>query len=115
MVEEHCLVLRARQTGTPEHHGAGWLQALKSSGETCGSCLRKATIDHSSESATPIAPKLGMPVMRMPFLTTQNSWLGGNASTISERSGGLGFIPSENFAQSAPGPPWQATHPRSAK
>src|SRR5262249_3465352 len=60
-------------------------------------------------------PKLGMPVILMPFLTTQSSSAGSSPPTTSLRSGGLGFRPSENFAHFTPGPPWQLTQPRAAK
>ena len=54
--------------------GAGAvLHVLKSASDTVGSFFRNATIDQSSGSGTSIAPKLGMPVMLMPFLITQNS------------------------------------------
>src|SRR5206468_9409368 len=96
-------------------HDADALHALKSASETVGSFLRKATIDQISGSGVPIAPKLGMPVILMPFLTTQNSWRGCAAPTTSLRSGGAGLRPSENFAHSAPGAPWHPTQPRSLK
>jgi hypothetical protein len=50
------------------------------------------------------APKLGMPVILMPFLMTQNSSWGSRSFTTSLRFGG-GFSPSENLAGFTPGPP----------
>jgi hypothetical protein len=49
--------------------------------------------------------KLGMPVMLMPFLTTQNSSRGSRSGTTSFRSGGSGRKPSDHFAHSTPGAP----------
>jgi hypothetical protein len=64
------------------------LHVLKSSSETVGSFFRKATIDQISWSGTPIAPKLGMAVILIPFLMTQNSCRGSRSLTMSLRSGG---------------------------
>src|SRR5262249_31505184 len=85
--------------------GAGVVQALKSASETFGNFLRKATIDQISSSFPPASAKLGMPVMLIPFLITQNNWDGERSPTISFRSGGSGCRPSENFAQLTPGAP----------
>ena len=60
-----------------------------------------------------MAPKLGMPVILMPFLMTQNSSRGSRAATIFFRSGGSGRRPSDHLAQSTPGAPWQLAQPRS--
>src|SRR5262249_62133454 len=54
----------------------------------------------------------GMPVMLMPFLITQNNSFGRRSLTTSLRSGGSGCSPSENFAHSTPGAPWQFQQPR---
>src|SRR5262249_25566230 len=53
-----------------------------------------------------------MPVMLMPFLITQNNSFGRRSLTTSLRSGGSGCSPSENFAHSTPGAPWQFQQPR---
>src|SRR4029077_8413356 len=81
------------------------VQALKSSSLTVGSFLTKATIVQISWSDTSMAPKLGMPVMLIPFLITQNNCCGARSLAISLRSGGSGFNPSENLAHLTPGPP----------
>src|SRR2546422_10838739 len=81
------------------------VQALKSSYDTLGSFLTKATMVQISRSGTSMAPKLGMPVMLTPFLMTQNSCGGEISSARSLRSGGSGRKPSENLAQFTPGPP----------
>lgn len=52
------------------------VQALKSASDTLGSFLTKATMVQISWSGTSMRPKLGMPVMLMPFLITQNNWDG---------------------------------------
>src|SRR5215471_13657298 len=75
----------------------------------------KAAIDQISWSGTPTAPKLGIAVMLMPFLTTQNKCSGSRSFASSLRSGGSGRNPSENFAQLTPGAPWQLIQPRSEK
>jgi hypothetical protein len=81
------------------------VQALKSSSLTLGSFLTKATMVQISWSGTSIAPKLGMPVMLIPFLITQNNCSGARSLAISLRSGGSGCSPSENLAHLTPGPP----------
>src|SRR6202011_643478 len=80
--------------------------------DTFGSFFKKAAIVQISLSGTSILPKLGMPVMLMPFLITQNSSFGRRSLTTSLRSGGSGLSPSENFAHSTPGAPWQFQQPR---
>src|SRR5437016_12926879 len=52
------------------------VHALKSASDTFGSFRINATMDQISLSSVPIAPKLGIAVILMPFLTTQNSWAG---------------------------------------
>src|SRR5215213_945607 len=91
--------------GAAVHH-------LKSCSETIGSFFMNATIFQISGSSTPASLKLGMPVMLMPFLTTQNSSRGWRSGTISLRSGGSGRNPSDHFCHSTPGAPWQFTQPR---
>src|SRR6516162_11721456 len=78
-----------------------------------GSFLMKAAMCQISSSGTSIDPKLGIPVMVMPFLITQNSSAGELSLAISLRSGGSGCIASANLAQPTPGPPWQVGQPRS--
>src|SRR5262252_4931110 len=93
------MVSRARRPqGFADH-------ALKSASDTLGSFLRKATIVQISRSGTSTRPKLGIPVMWMPCLTTQNKSCGLSWSTSSLRSGGSGRKPSENLAQFTPGAP----------
>jgi hypothetical protein len=50
-----------------------------------------------------LAPKLGMPVILMPFLISQNNSRGGRTLTTSLRLGG-GFSLAEKASGSAPGP-----------
>jgi hypothetical protein len=52
------------------------VQVLKSSSDTVGSFLTNATMLQISWSGTSMAPKLGIPVMLMPFLITQNNSCG---------------------------------------
>ena len=67
----------------------------------------KATMSRISSSLW-FTPKAGIPVMRMPFLTTQNSSASESCCRAgASMSGGLGFIPSWNSAGSMPGAPWQ--------
>src|SRR5271166_164517 len=96
--------------------GAVALQVLKSASETLGSCFRKATMAQISWSGTGgvVTPKLGIPVILMPCLTTQNSCCGGRTLTTALRLG-AGFRPSENLAGLTPGPPWQLVQPSSEK
>ena len=51
----------------------------------------------------------GMPVIFIPFLTIQNSWLGLNRSVMSSRYGGAGSIPPAHGSRATPAAPWQAT------
>src|SRR3984957_4560306 len=62
-------------------------------------------------SLGPACAKLGMPVILMPCLITQNSCAGESSATTSFRSGGSGCSPSENLAQLTPGAPWQLAQP----
>src|SRR5216684_2753053 len=89
------------------------VHALKSFSDTFGILRMNATMDQISLSFTPMAPKLGIAVILMPFLTTQKSWAGSRSWAMSFRSGGSGFKPSENFCQFTPGAPWQVVQPRS--
>jgi hypothetical protein len=54
----------------------GEVHALKSASETFGNFFKKATMDQISSSFAPAKAKLGMPVMLIPFLITQNNWDG---------------------------------------
>src|SRR5437899_1588456 len=55
-------------------------------------------------SSLRLTPKPGMPVMRMPFLMTQNSSASDACCTgEASISGGVGFMPSWNSAASTPG------------
>src|SRR5580704_8395070 len=92
--------------------GGGAVHALKSVSDILGSFLTKAAIAQISLSSVMIAPKLGMPVMLMPFFTTQKMCRASRSLAMSFKSGGSGCSPSENFAQSTPGPPWQLAQPR---
>src|SRR4051812_15697094 len=74
---------------------AGADHVLKSASETLGSFLRKATTAQMSRSDNPATLKLGMPVILMPFLTTQNNSRGSRLGATSLRSGGSGLSPSE--------------------
>src|SRR5262249_46862626 len=71
-------------------------QALKSASVTLGSFLTNATMVQISWSDTSVRPKLGIPVLWMRFLMTQNRSCGLRWSTSSLRSGGGGRNPSEN-------------------
>ena len=86
-------------------YGRHCVHLLKSSSFTSGSFFRNATTDQISVSSMPVAPKLGMPVMLMPFLTTQNSCCGVRSFATSLRWGGSGCRPSEILAHSTLGPP----------
>src|SRR5262249_45614801 len=66
-----------------------------------------------SSSFAPASWKLGMPVMLIPFLITQNNCDGARPAT-SLRSGGSGCSPSEYFSQATPGAPWQFAQPWAA-
>src|ERR1700688_1615290 len=86
--------------------GEAMLQTLKSSSETLGSFLRKATMVQISWSGTGglLAARLGMPVILMPCLITQtNSW-GRRTLTTSLRLGG-GFSPAAKSPGFTPGAP----------
>ena len=63
------------------------VQVLKSLSDTVGSFLTNATMLQISWSGTSMAPKLGIPVMLMPFLITQNNSCGEVSLASSLRSG----------------------------
>src|SRR3984885_6368545 len=73
------------------------VHALKSASDTVGIFLTNATIVQISWSDTPIEPKLGMPVILIPFLTTQNSCGGCLAFAAALRSGCLGGVLPESW------------------
>src|ERR1700676_5140960 len=78
--------------------GGAALHALNSWSETLGSFFTNATMVQIVWSATggSSAPKLGMPVILMPFLIIQNtSWGWRPLITLSRL--GAGFSPSENL------------------
>ena len=68
----------------------------------------KATMSQISSSVW-VTPNEGMPVILMPFLTTQKVSSGSSRPT-SESSGGSGFRPWPISEMLTPGAPWQVVH-----
>jgi hypothetical protein len=57
-----------------------------------------------------VGPKPGIPVIRIPCWTTQNSCAGLHSPASSSSSGGAGFSPFAISLGSRPGAPWHAAH-----